>query len=256
MIKQILLLVLITLTALANVIKEPVISLDKDKNIAIIAINHIDIGVSGFITHKLAENNSVILKNVNVIDFDKETHLATLQMSDFNKLRNNALPNGKWKVEVGDMVSLAFGYNRAVLIAPTERIYYRITKATKNVQWLHPDIYTTILSFTGHPTPLKQDFINMANATSVGIFFFYLNQKLLTVDALSMKVLNISDAPLEQKDVKLPFYSRIETIEANWFGAGSDELESYEPYYYKLLIEANPKNKELEDLYTKFKQKK
>ena len=51
--------------------------------------------------------------------------------------------------------------------------------------------------------------------------------------------------PMEIKDQHLPFYSMIENIEANWFGEGSDELESYDPYYMGLLISNNPKSQKL-----------
>jgi hypothetical protein len=47
---------------------------------------------------------------------------------------------------------------------------------------------------------------------------------------------------MKVENQKLPFYSRIENIEANWFGRGSSELETYDPYYMKLLVENNLKN--------------
>ena len=48
-----------------------------------------------------------------------------------------------------------------------------------------------------------------------------------------------------QDSVKLPFYSRVEEIDANWFGDGSDELEEYAPHYYELLVAFNKKDKAL-----------
>ena len=178
--------------------------------------------------------------------YDEQTQIATLKMLKFDSLQQNFLPTGNWDVEVGDIAILAYGYTRALLIAPNEEIYYRITKATKQVHWLHPDIFTTILSFNGHPTPLVSDFTDMSNSTSVGLIFFYLHQKLITVDAQSMKVINISDAALNQTKVQLPFYSRIYEIDAAWWGEGSNKLEEYEPYYCKILIQKNPSNKEIQ----------
>ena len=250
MIKHIILLFAFTLSLVAGVIKTPILTLEN--NLVTVKVDNIDIGVSGFIAHRLSKNNSTILKDVEVIGFDRATKIATLKMSDFKQFNHNALPHGKWKVEVGDIAILAFGYSRALLIAPSEEIYHRITKATKNVQWLHPDVFATILSLNGHPTPLKEDFGSMYENTSVGLVFFFLNQKLLTVDIKSMKIINIVDAPLKQDATKLPFYSRVDEIESNWWGEGSDELESYEPYYFKLLMEHNPNNRELQALYSKF----
>ncbi|WP_455757468.1 plasminogen-binding N-terminal domain-containing protein [Sulfurimonas sp.] len=255
MIKHIFLLFIFTFTLVASVIKTPVISVDNENELVTIKIGKIDIGVSGFIVHKLAKDTSVILKDVVVVDFDKNTEIATLEMRDFEQLRQNSLPSGNWDVKVDDTVVLAFGYTRAMLIAPNEEVYYRVTKATDQVQWLHPDLFATMLSFNGHPTPLKEDFKKMSNTISVGLIFFYLDKKLFTVDAKSMTIINISDAPLVQNSIKLPFYSRVEEIDSAWWGEGSSELDNYEPYYYELLLESNPDNEQLISLYNKFQDK-
>ena len=242
--KQIILLLLVfSLNVFAGMIKAPILSVDEKDMMARVKLDHVDVGVSGFIVHKITENHSTILRNVEVVSFDKETKIATLKMSPFNALKNNSLPTGKWKVQVGDEAQLAFGYTRALLIAPSEEIYHRITKSVK-IQWVDADLFATVLSYRGHPTPLKEDFEAMSSASSVGLVFFYLEQKVYTVDIKSFKILTISDAPLQEDSVKLPFYSRVDKIEANWFGAGSDELKSYAPYYYKLLVKYNKHNKE------------
>ena len=284
--KYIVLLLLFTLHLFAAMIKAPILSVDEKHMTATIKLDHIDVGVSGFIVHTLAPNHTSILKNAHVIKYDKESHIATLKMSEFTALRNNSLPSGKWKVSVGDEAQLAFGYSRALLIAPSEEIYHRITKSVQ-IQWVHVDLFATVLSYRGHPTPLKEDFEAMSRASSVGLLFFYLDQKVYTldiksftilsisdaplkedfeamsiagsiglvffyldqkvytVDIKSFKILSISAAPLKQDSVKLPFYSRVEKIDANWFGKGNEELKAYAPYYYELLIANNKKNKQL-----------
>ena len=248
MIKYITLLFVFAISLFAGVIKTPILSIDAMSETVTIKVDRIDVGVSGFIVHRLSQRTSSILKSVEVIHYDKNTKVATLKMLKFDSLRQNSLPTGNWDVEVGDIAILAYGYSRALLIAPTEEIYYRITKATKQVHWLHPDIFSTILSFNGHPTPLKSDFTEMSNATAVGLIFFYIHKKLFTVDAKSMKVLNISSAELNQDKVQLPFYSRINEIDAAWWGEGSDRLEEYEPHYCKMLIENNRDNKEIQKI--------
>ncbi len=256
MIKHIFLLFIFTISLVAGIIKTPILSVDNGSDIATIKVGNVDVGVSGFIVHKLSDESSTILKDVVVIGYDKTSKIASLQMSDFVELDQNSLPSGNWEVEVGDTAVLAFGYSRALLIAPSEDIYYRITKSSSQVQWLHPDIFATILSYTGHPTPLKEDFKKMYNSTSVGLIFFYLNQKLFTVDAKTMQVINITDAKLKQDSVKLPFYSRVDEIEASWWGEGSGELDEYEPYYYELLIQNNPNNTKLKALYSEYQGKR
>lgn len=151
--------------------------------------------------------------------------------------------------------SLAFGYTRGLLIAPNDEIYHRVTRGVKHLQWVHPDIFATILSFNGHPTPLREDFSKLSIATSVGLVFLYLDEKLFTVDAKSFKILTITEAKLKQESTKLPFYTRVEEIDASWWGEGSSDLESYEPHYYELLQEANPEHKELKNIIANFKSK-
>ena len=232
----------------SSVVQSPILNVDEKNNKATIKIAKIDVGMSGFIVHALSDERKTILKNIVVESFDKESQIATLKMSKYDVLKHNALPSGNWRVEVGDTAVLAFGYTRGLLVAPSEEIYHRITKATTNLQWIHPDIFATILSFSGHPTPLKEDFKQLSLATSVGLVFIYLDQRLFTLDSKSFKILNISDAPLVQDDVVLPFYMRVKEIDASWWGEGSDELEEYEPHYYSLLVDSNKNNKELYEI--------
>jgi hypothetical protein len=96
----------------------------------------------------------------------------------------------------------------------------------------------------------------MTDSTSVGLIFFFLDQKLFTVDAKSFKILNISDAPLKQESEQHPFYSRVTEIDSAWWGEGSNPIEAYEPYYYALLLEYNEENQELLKLYNESKNKK
>lgn len=245
--KQIIVFLIIALELFGVVVKSPVVGINEDATEVTIEIEKIDVGVSGFIVHGIDEEHKTILKNAVVKSFDAKSKTAKVALSEFNALSSSALPNGKWDVKVGDTAVLAFGYTRALLIAPNEDIYYRVTKSS-NIQWIHPDIFATILSFNGHPTPLRSDFTEMSSSSSVGLVFIYLNERVYTLDAKSFKILAITDAKLEQKEVNLPFYMRVPEIDANWWGEGSDELEEYEPHYYELMVKANPNNKELYEI--------
>jgi len=253
--KYIFLVLFLVLQVFAGVVKSPIISVDEQNSQATIKIDKIDVGISGFISHKVGDEQGVILKNIVVSSYDKDSKIATLDMSPFDALRNNALPSGKWSVSVGDEAILAFGYTRGLLIAPNEDVYHRITRSVKDLQWVHSDLFATTLSFIGHPTPLREDFTKFSIATSVGLVFIYLDKKLFTVDAKSFKILNITDAPLKQEETQIPFYTRVQEIEAAWWGEGSNKLEAYEPHYYELLNKANPDNEELENLIKNYKTK-
>jgi len=252
--RYILLVLIFSVTLFGGVLKSSILSINEDKTEATIKINNIDIGVNGFVYHSIEGQHNMILNNAVVTKFDKETKIATIQLSEYTALRNNALPSGNWKVGVGDKVILAFGYTRGVLIAPSEEIYYRITRHSK-LQWVHPDIFATILSFNGHPTPLREDFTKLSIASSVGLLYIFLDKRLYTVDSKSFKILTVIKADLLQDETRLPFYTRVPEIDANWFGEGSDELEYYEPHYYTLLAEANSNNRTLYNII-KAKDKK
>lgn len=245
--KHIFLFFIIALELFANVVKSPVVGVNGDATEVTIQIEKVDVGVSGFIVHEISEGHTTILKNAVVTSYDENSKIAKVAISEYDALSSNALPNGKWKVKVGDIAVLAFGYTRGILIAPNEDIYYRITKNSK-VQWIHPDIFATTLSFNGHPTPLRSDFSQMSIESSVGLVFIFLDGRVYTLDAKTFKILTITNAQLEQKEVNLPFYTRVPEIDAAWWGEGSDELEEYEPHYYELIIKANHDNKMLYEI--------
>ncbi len=251
--KYTILLILFAIEVMASVIKAPIVSVDNEKEQATISVDHIDVGVSGFVVHYITPQHNSILKNATVVAFDKAKKIATVKMSTFNALRNNSLPYGKYKPQVGDTVELAFGYSRALLIAPNEEIYHQISKSV-HIQWIHPDLFATVLSFAGHPTPLRSDFTAFSNAASVGLLFIYLDKKVYTVDIKSFTILNITDAPFVAKKKQKPFYTRVQKIDANWWGAGSNEMEAYAPHYYKLLVENNKKNKQFYEIVKSHKE--
>ena len=230
----------------AGIIKTPIVSLE-DNTTAIVAIDKIDVGMSGFVLHEIDSKHSIIVKKAVVDEFDEQAKKAKIHLSEFTFLDNSALPSGKWEVAVGDKVILAFGYDRGLLIAPSEEIYYTISKSVRT-NWIHPDIFATLLSTNGHPTPLIEDFKEMSLATSIGLLYIYIDQKIYTIDAKTFSILHITDAKLKQDKTMLPFYSRVENIEANLWGEGSDELVEYAPHYYKLLIKNNKQNKDLEKI--------
>ena len=68
------------------------------------------------------------------------------------------------------------------------------------------------------------------------------DKSIISVDCQSFKILENKSTSIVQKDVQLPFYTRVPNILANWFGEGSDEMEEYSPYYIELLAQNNPEN--------------
>ena len=245
--KYIVLVICLFTLGLADSIKVPIVGIDEAKKEAVINIDQVDVGVSGYVVHSIDTNHTIILNSAKVKEFDANTKTAKVELGEFSMLDIKSLPHGKWSATKGDDIVFAFNYNRAILIAPNEEIYHRVTKSS-SVEWIHPDIFATLLSVNGRPTPIRKDFNEFCQSTSVGIIFIYLEGRVFTLDANSFKILALTDAKLEQKELKLPFYTRVEEIKAAWWGEGSSKLKEYEPHYYKLLIDANKDDKRLYEI--------
>ena len=251
--KFIIVMFVVLLELSAGILKSPLIAVDHKNMLANIQVEHIDVGMSGFVYHQITKNHSSILNNALVVAYDDTKKIATIKLTPYTGLQNNSLPSGKWVASVGDVAMFAFGYNRGLLIAPSEEIYHQVTKNV-DIQWVHPDLFATVLSFRGHPTPMKADFLAMSNMSSVGLVFIYLDKKVYMVDSKSFHILGINEAPLVEDNVQLPFYSRIESIPSHWWqfwGEGNDELEAYAPHYYELLVQNNPYDTRLYEIIQK-----
>jgi len=243
LLKSFVILTFITLSLFADLIKTDI--LDVKGDIAVVKLDNVQLGVSGFIVREFSSEHSSIIANAKIKYYDKTTHYAEIEFTPYNGLVQNSLPSGKWSVEDGDKLILAFGYSRSLLIAPNEEIYDFITSRIKSVTWMHPDEFATFLSYRGHPTPLKEDIADFCTLTSAGLAYIFTHKTLFTLDCQSLTLLQITDAPVPSKEAtQLPFYSRISEIREAWWGEGSSELESYN-YYIELMVEHNNNNKKL-----------
>lgn len=204
-------------------------------------------GVSGFVVRHFTPEHSAIIANAVASRYDETSRTLTVRLSEYTGLRQNSLPKGNWEPKAGDELILAFAYSRGTLIAPTRQIYRQITEQVKSVEWMHPDTLATYLSFQGHPSPLKEDLGGFCTVATTGLLFFYIGDALLTTDCQSLSVLQISRAGMAYAHPQVPFYTRVEEIDANWFGEGSDPIEDYDAYYLGLLVENNPHSKRLYD---------
>ena len=223
-----------------------VTSIDKDEEqITISTPAQAQVGMYGLIIHWFDASHSTALTWVEIKSITGET--STLSVIPIHALEQSALPSGTWTPEVGDEVILGYNYHRALLIAPNPSVYKKVTNYHSERTWVHPDIFTTVLSSRGHPTPLKEDFNYACRANNIGLVSFAFDSSILTVDCQSFKILQNKSTTIKTDEIQLPFYSRITNIEANWFGEGSDVLEEYSAYYVELLAKNNPENKWIQE---------
>lgn len=227
----------------------PVKSVSDNGKSATVEVKQIAKGVHGFIVRHFNDDHSVIVADAYVSDFNEATSEATLALSEYEGLKQNSLPRGNWHVQPGDEAILAFAYSRALLLAPSEDIYHIITKNIHGVEWIHPDSFATYLSYHAHPAPLQEDISGYCTLGEIGLLYVYAEGALFTLDCQTMKLIQITPVKLEEKNIKLPFFSRVEKISTSWWvwGEASRSLEAYAPHYLKLLVKYNQESKLLYD---------
>ena len=240
------LLTLIPLLLSAATIKAPLLDVNDDE--ATVTTETVRPGTSGYILRNFNEAFSSIISNVRVTAYDAQNKRATLKLTPYDGLEQDSLPKGKWKPQKGDTAVLAHGYNQGLLIAPSKSIYTLLTEKNPGLNWIHPDYFAAHLSLEGHPTPLIEDIQTFCSDTSTGLLYLYLVDHLFTLDCSTGALLEILPMPLERSEEKLPFYSRLQSINADFFGEGSDELEQYDRHYLNLIETSNPDNKALQAL--------
>jgi len=239
------LLALFLTTHLLAVINAPmhttVKSLNEDEEtLTITTLAKTQVGMYGAVSHWFDATHSAALSWVEVIKIEGET--TTLKLIPILALEQSALPSGTWTPKVGDEVIIGYNYQRSMLIAPNASIYKKITSYHKDRQWVHPDIFASVISSNGHPSPLPEDFEMMCKMNNIGTVAFMFDKSIITVDCLSFTILQNKSTSVKSKEQHVPFYSRVLNIEANWFGEGSDEIEDYDAYYVDLLAKNNPQN--------------
>jgi len=214
------------------------------------------VGMSGFVVRHFDATHSSIIANVRVTKINPSSNRALVEFSPYDGLRQNSLPSGTWIPKAADEVVIAYDYARALLIAPNDDTYAALTASIPNVEWIHPDLYATYLSHQGHPTPLVEDFRHFCTSGSIGLLFVQSADTLFTLDCKNFTLLQTVTSPSVGKNSIIPFYTRVPTIRAAWWGEGSSRLDSYEPYYLQQIALSNPKNKALYELYkAKFGEK-
>ena len=130
--KKILLVLIFTIELFGAMFQAPLATLENNASRATIQIAvddmQIQVGVSGFLVREISQGHNAIIKKLVVSDVDKKKGIVTVDLSEYTDLQNDALPQIKQIAKVGDMAFLAFGYSRALLIAPSENIYFKIKK--------------------------------------------------------------------------------------------------------------------------------
>jgi hypothetical protein len=222
-------------------------------NEATATVEHAQPGLSGVVVRHFDDAHRSIIAGARVTAYDAVTQTAILELSPYDGLEQNALPEGMWAPRAGDTLVLAPDYSRGLLIAGSMEQYRQISKALANIQWVHPDRFAAHLNIEGHPSPTAEDFETFCRDNSIGLLYVHLDDTLLTMDCRSMTLLQQTDAPVAGETAMHPFYSRVERIREAWWGEGSSEMDTYAPYYLELVGAYNPDDAGLQALIERHK---
>lgn len=190
------------------------------------------VGSSGIVTHNFDDETTSIIARASVIKKDNE--FATIKFEVFDLLEQAAFPLPGILPQAGDMVTLNYLYNRALIVAPNETIFDEVTKHFNNIQWVHPDILAAYLAADYRPNPGKNSFDLLCRKNTAGLIFFALDRRGFFADCQSLKIVKtLKSGPISS--YQLPFYNRIGGIESVFWKWSGKEIKDYNAHYARLL---------------------
>lgn len=216
--------------------------LDLKDNQSSIDIGNLTIGQAGIVVHIYDNDKRLIVANAKVISSNPTSSIV--EFFPFDDLKQDAIPTTKRVVENGDVIVLNYMYNQSLLITPSYDIYQAIRSNFRQNNFMHPDILASQLKINNQPFPTKEDFQKFAIEQNLGTIFFVVDSKVYIVDTKTFTILNIYSFPFITEEKQMPFYTRVENIEASNFDFSSVSIPfiyegkkalSYDDYYKQLL---------------------
>ena len=189
-------------------------------------------GASAIVTQNLAGIKSVVARAV-VSEINSDTIKLEIIQKDI--LEQDALPKTDTKIQIADEVHLNFLYDRAMLIAPNEKVYKAIEQKFNSIYFLHPDILAALMIREYKLSPKKEDFKLICSNNALGLIVFGLENSVVFVDCYSFSVLYKEDFNFEDKSFTSPFYSRIKGYQKVFFDFFEKEVRDFNSYYKELI---------------------
>jgi len=190
------------------------------------------VGSSGIVIHNFKEGVSTIVARADVIKKDGDK--ATVRFEVFDMLAQEAFPKPGVIPRVGDKVTLNYLYNRALIVAPNYNVYKEVTSHFKDIQWIHPDIVAAHLAKENKPNPGRKIFQEACNINSTSLIFFALNDNGYFVDCNNFKTVKTVKTGII-KTAQVPFYTRVQQIDTNWFNWNSSQITDYNGHYRSVI---------------------
>ncbi len=186
-------------------------------------------GTSGIVIHSFDADHSTIVARAILTSSD------TVAFSTYEALAQPNLPKPKILPQKGDTVILGYLYDRALVIAPNYEAYEKIV-SSKDLEWIHPDLFAAELAKAHHPAPSRKDFRRFCDKFALAKVIVALKDEGVVLDCYSFASLERFPLNYNKSALKLPFYSRVEKIESSLFDFfASSKIENYYDYYTKLV---------------------
>jgi len=205
---------------------------DVKNNTAKINIGNLTIGQSGIIIHKSIKND-LILANAVVIQSDQK--IATIKFLDTASLKQDAIPTTNFKPANDDSFILNHLCKASISIIPNASTRKLVHTLYPSVSFISEDLFASYLKINNTPLPTKKDIQEFAKDQQLGTIFFVIDNNLYIVDTQSFKIIYNSKLKLNDKTIKVPFYSNIKDIETNFWNFGASKIENYNDYYKEIL---------------------
>lgn len=183
---------------------------------ATILVGNLRIGQSAIIQHNYENKKSLLVANAYVTSSDSSS--STLKLVPFLDLKQNAIPTSNRKAQNGDIAILNYLYDTSLIIAPSQDAFTATRAKYRDNNFLHSDLFGAKLKYKGEPLPSKQTIQDYAIAQNIGTIFFIIKNNVYIIDTKTFALLEKDTISYNfVEDAKMPFYTRVEKIEKNFF---------------------------------------
>lgn len=187
-----------------------------DSNTATINVGNLRIGQSAVVQHNFENGQRMLVANAYVTSSNSKS--SQLKLLPFLDLKQNALPTSNRKAIEGDIAVVNYMYDSSLIVAPSRDAFIATREKYKDNNFLHSDLFASRLKAEGEPLPSKEIIQDYAISQNLGTIFFIIDSLVYVVDTKTFAILQkdtISYNFIENK--QMPFYTRVEKIEKNFF---------------------------------------
>lgn len=206
----------------------------KDGYGTIIDSPDIVVGSSGIVMHNFGPSKRSIIARASVTE--KSGGFAKVRFEVFDSLEQKAMPIPGILPARGDTIILNYLYNRSLIVVPNKEIYDEVVNSFKSMEFIHPDIVGSYLSYEYKPNPSRNDFRKMCSQSAAGLIFIAMNNEALFADCQSFEVLKRFKSG-SVSYYQLPFYTRVKDIDTVFWKFGSSKISDFDRHYKSLLKE-------------------